>query len=170
MVGRTIRVESDRREVIYTREQLADATTGESLWNAGQRELLATGQMHNAVRMLWGKSVLLWTDRYADALSHLIWLNDRYALDGRDPNSYSNILWCFGKFDRPFATRKVWGTIRPMSLSRAKAKFNVNAYVSRWSADAASPDMFPVPAGRAISRNVARLPLHTAHAEQLMSD
>ena len=127
--------EGDEREAIYTREELAAAATDEPLWNAGQRELLATGQMHNAVRMLWGKSVLLWTDRYADALSHLIWLNDHYALDGRDPNSYANILWCFGKFDRPFATRPVWGTIRPMSLERARGKFDVGAYVSRWSGE-----------------------------------
>jgi deoxyribodipyrimidine photo-lyase len=125
--------EPDARDTVYSREQLAAAATGEPLWNAGQNELLATGQMHNAVRMLWGKSVLLWTDRYADALSYLIWLNDRYALDGRDPNSYSNILWCFGKFDRPFATRPVWGTIRPMSLGRARAKFDVNAYMARWN-------------------------------------
>ena len=125
--------ESDPRDVVYSRDELASAATGEPLWNAGQRELLATGQMHNAVRMLWGKSVLLWTDRYADALSHLVWLNDRYALDGRDPNSYANILWCFGKFDRPFATRPIWGTIRPMSLGRARGKFDVGGYIARWS-------------------------------------
>lgn len=125
--------EGDERDAVYTRDALAAAATDEPLWNAGQRELLATGQMHNAVRMLWGKSVLLWTERYADALSHLVWLNDRYALDGRDPNSYANILWCFGKFDRPFATRPVWGTIRPMSLERARGKFDVDAYVTRWS-------------------------------------
>ncbi|HEX2778845.1 MAG TPA: deoxyribodipyrimidine photo-lyase [Gemmatimonadaceae bacterium] len=125
--------EGDARDTIYTREQLAAGATGEPLWNAGQRELLLTGQMHNAVRMLWGKSVLLWTDRYVDALSHLVWLNDHYALDGRDPNSYSNILWCFGKFDRPFATRPVWGTIRPMSLDRARGKFDVARYVAHWS-------------------------------------
>jgi photolyase PhrII len=160
--------ESDARETLYTRAQLADGVTGEPLWNAGQRELLATGQMHNAVRMLWGKSVLLWTDRYADALSHLIWLNDRYALDGRDPNSYSNILWCFGKFDRPFATRPVWGTIRPMSLSRARGKFDVAAYVSRWSAAQMAPAVeVRAPAMR---RSVAKLPTHSLGGEQLMSD
>ena len=159
--------EGDRRDTIYTREQLASAATGEPLWNAGQRELLATGQMHNAVRMLWGKSVLLWTDRYADALSYLIWLNDRYALDGRDPNSYSNILWCFGKFDRPFATRPVWGTIRPMSLSRAKAKFDVNAYVQRWCAP--QTEIF----GSAPARGAERVRTRTRHSlrgEQVMSD
>lgn len=160
--------ESDRRDTIYTREQLANAATGEPLWNAGQRELLATGQMHNAVRMLWGKSVLLWTDRYADALSYLIWLNDRYALDGRDPNSYSNILWCFGKFDRPFATRPVWGTIRPMSLSRAKGKFDVNAYVQRWCAP--QTEIFAAAATRGVERKLGNRGRHSLHGEQVMSD
>jgi photolyase PhrII len=164
--------EGDPRDTIYSREQLAKAATGEPLWNAGQNELLATGQMHNAVRMLWGKSVLLWTDRYADALSHLVWLNDRYALDGRDPNSYSNILWCFGKFDRPFATRPVWGTIRPMSLGRARAKFDVASYVARWNP--APADLFsaaaPVPATRRGVLARSRPASHALHGEQLASD
>ena len=123
----------DEREAVYDLDTLDRAETHEPLWNAGQRELLATGQMHNAVRMLWGKSVLLWTATYEAALEALLWLNDRYALDGRDPNSYANILWCFGKFDRPFARRPIWGTIRPMSLARARAKFDVASYVARWS-------------------------------------
>ena len=160
--------EGDPRDTIYTREQLANAATGEPLWNAGQRELLATGQMHNAVRMLWGKSVLLWTDRYADALSYLIWLNDRYALDGRDPNSYSNILWCFGKFDRPFATRPVWGTIRPMSLGRAKAKFDVNAYVQRWCAP--QTEIFGSAAARGVEPTTSNRARRSPRVEQLMSD
>jgi len=91
--------------------------------------------MHNVVRMLWGKSVLTWTSSYADALSHLVYLNDRYALDGRDPNSYAGIQWCFGKFDRPFASRPVWGTIRPMSLERARRKGGMDSYVRRWSSE-----------------------------------
>ena len=162
--------EADAREVVYTREQLSTASTGEPLWNAGQRELLATGQMHNAVRMLWGKSVLLWTDRYADALSHLIWLNDRYALDGRDPNSYSNILWCFGKFDRPFATRQVWGTIRPMSLSRARGKFDVNGYVAQWSG--AQTEIFGATPTAVVTRRRPTLntPRPALAGEQMMSD
>ena len=159
--------EGDARDTIYSREQLASGATGEPLWNAGQRELLATGQMHNAVRMLWGKSVLLWTERYAEALAHLIWLNDRYALDGRDPNSYSNILWCLGKFDRPFATRPVWGTIRPMSLSRARGKFDVNAYVSRWSPT--QTEFFVAPDVPAVRRAVTK-PRRAFLGEQLMSD
>ena len=123
----------DTRETTYTLAQLEAGETHDALWNAGQRELAATGVMHNAVRMLWGKSVLLWTNTYATALRHLLHLNNKYALDGFDPNSYANILWCFGKFDRPFAERPVWGTIRPMSLARAREKFDADAYIARWT-------------------------------------
>ncbi|GAC1658811.1 MAG: deoxyribodipyrimidine photolyase [Gemmatimonadaceae bacterium] len=133
--------EHDPRGAIYSLLQLEQAETEDALWNAGQRELLATGTMHNAVRMLWGKSVVVWTKRYADALRHLLYLNDKYALDGQDPNSYANILWCFGKFDRPFAPRSVWGTIRPMSLARAREKFDADGYATRWgSGPAALPN------------------------------
>ena len=125
--------EQDPREFTYTLDELERGETHDDLWNAGQRELVQTGAMHNVVRMLWGKSVLTWTTRYADALSHLIYLNDRYALDGKDPNSYAGIQWCFGKFDRPFASRPVWGTIRPMSLERARRKGGMETYVRRWT-------------------------------------
>jgi len=126
----------DPRPATYTSEQLERAASHDALWNAGQQELVRTGTMHNVVRMLWGKSVLTWTERYEDALAHLIHLNDRWALDGRDPNSYAGIQWCFGKFDRPFAARPVWGTIRPMSLDRAMRRAGFAEYVRRWSAAA----------------------------------
>lgn len=125
----------DRREVTYPFEALERAATHDSIWNAGQRELLDTGQMHNVVRMLWGKSVITWTTTYEEALATLLHLNDKYALDGRDPNSYAGIQWCFGKFDRPFAARPVWGTIRPMSLDRAHAKYEMEGYLARWGAE-----------------------------------
>ena len=123
----------DRRETVYSLAQLEAGETHDALWNAGQHELVRTGVMHNAVRMLWGKSVLTWTNNYATALRHLLYLNNKYSLDGFDPNSYANILWCFGKFDRPFAERPVWGTIRPMSLARAREKFDAEGYIARWS-------------------------------------
>jgi deoxyribodipyrimidine photo-lyase len=122
----------DEREVIYSTAQLEEGTTGSELWNASQRELVLSGTMHNAVRQLWGKSVLLWTRRYGDALRILLHLNDKYAIDGRDPNGFSGIQWCFGRFDRPFPERPVWGTIRPMSLERARAKFDTKSYIQRW--------------------------------------
>ena len=123
----------DEREVIYPAKQLEEGTTGSELWNASQRELVQSGTMHNAVRQLWGKSVLLWTRKYGDALRILLHLNDKYAIDGRDPNGYSGIQWCFGKFDRPFPERPVWGTIRPMSLERARSKYDTKSYIERWS-------------------------------------
>ncbi|MEO5816861.1 MAG: deoxyribodipyrimidine photo-lyase [Gemmatimonadaceae bacterium] len=132
-VHRSMRAHADDvREVTYTLEELEDAATHDDIWNAGQRELVETGHMHNVVRMLWGKSVLTWAPTYEDALAWLVHLNNKYALDGRDPNSYAGIQWCFGKFDRPFAERPVWGTIRPMSLKRAHAKYEMTGYLERW--------------------------------------
>jgi len=119
----------DAREAIYTREQLERAETHDELWNAAQREMVRTGHMHNVVRMLWGKSVLLWTARYKHALEHLIHLNNKWALDGRDPSSYGGIQWCFGKFDRPWFDKPVFGVIRPMSLARAREKFDAETYI-----------------------------------------
>ena len=123
--------DADRREASYSLAELERAATGDALWNAAQMELRRTGVIHNAVRQLWGKSLLRWTQRPAEALRRLIHLNDRWAIDGRDPNSYANILWCLGKFDRPFAERAVWGTVRPMMLERAKGKFDVAGYIAR---------------------------------------
>lgn len=119
----------DPREAIYSLEQLERAETHDELWNAAQREMVRTGHMHNVVRMLWGKSVLLWTARYKHALEHLIHLNNKWALDGRDPSSYGGIQWCFGKFDRPWFDKPVFGVIRPMSLARAREKFDAEAYI-----------------------------------------
>jgi len=124
----------DPREATYSLAQLERAETHHPLWNAAQRELVATGTIHNVMRMYWGKSVLTWTARYGDALRHLIHLNDKWALDGRDPSSYGGIQWCFGKFDRPWGERPVWGTIRSMSLERAYRKFDAASYERRWGA------------------------------------
>lgn len=120
----------DPREAIYALEQLERAETHDELWNAAQRELVRTGYMHNVTRMLWGKSVLTWTKRYKHALDHLILLNNKYGLDGRDPSSFGGIQWCFGKFDRPWFDKPVWGVIRPMSLARAREKFDAEAYIA----------------------------------------
>jgi deoxyribodipyrimidine photo-lyase len=122
----------DQREIIYSLKELEEGRTYSDLWNASQQELVQSGTMHNAVRQLWGKSVLLWTRRYGDALRALLYLNDKYAIDGRDPNGFSGIQWCFGRFDRPFPERPVWGTIRPMSLERARSKYDTKSYIERW--------------------------------------
>jgi deoxyribodipyrimidine photo-lyase len=119
----------DPREVVYSLGQLERAETHDELWNAAQREIVRTGFMHNVTRMLWGKSVMLWTARYKHALEHLILLNNKYGLDGRDPSSYGGIQWCFGKFDRPWFDKPVFGVMRPMSLARAREKFDAEAYI-----------------------------------------
>ncbi len=126
---------ADRREATYSLAQLERAATHHALWNAAQRELVATGVIHNVMRMYWGKSVLMWSGTYDDALRHLIHLNDKWALDGRDPSSYGGIQWCFGKFDRPWGERPVWGTIRSMSLDRAYQKFDAKSYERRWNGE-----------------------------------
>jgi len=120
---------NDARQFIYTPEQLEAGETHDELWNAAQRELVATGEMHNYVRMLWGKNVIAWTRSYEEAFAVLEHLNNKYALDGRDPNSYAGILWCFGKHDRPWMERPVFGTIRYMTSASTGKKFDSRTYI-----------------------------------------
>jgi deoxyribodipyrimidine photo-lyase len=119
----------DPRPWLYTPEQLEAGETHDPLWNAAQTELVATGTMHNYLRMLWGKKVLEWSPSPAEAYRTLEHLNNKYALDGRDPNSYTGILWCFGLFDRPWAPeRKVFGRVRYMSSESTARKFDLKPY------------------------------------------
>ncbi|HEY0459804.1 MAG TPA: hypothetical protein VGC97_11770 [Pyrinomonadaceae bacterium] len=120
---------SDKRAHLYSLEQLETAQTHDELWNAAQREMLATGEIHNYVRMLWGKNVIGWTPSYEEAFSFLEHLNNKYCLDGRNPNSYAGILWCFGKHDRPWMQRAVFGTIRYMSSVSTGKKFDSKKYI-----------------------------------------
>lgn len=113
---------TDPRTELYSEEQLERAETGDPLWNSAQRAYLTDGYMHNYLRMLWGKAVIQWTADYRDAFRILEHLNNKYALDGRDPNSYSGIGWIFGKFDRPFYRRPIFGLVRYMSLKAAAKK------------------------------------------------
>jgi deoxyribodipyrimidine photo-lyase len=120
----------DARAFVYSREEWEAGATHDPLWNAAQRELRATGTIHNYLRMLWGKKVIEWSRTPEDAYATLVHLNNRYALDGRDPNSYTGILWCFGLFDRPWAPeRKVLGTIRYMSSENTAKKFRIQPYL-----------------------------------------
>jgi deoxyribodipyrimidine photo-lyase len=120
---------SDPREFVYTAEEWERAETHDELWNAAQRELVATGRIHNYLRMLWGKKVLEWSATPEEAYRTLEHLNNKYALDGRDPNSYSGILWCFGLFDRPWAPeRPVFGSVRFMSSANTARKFPLKGY------------------------------------------
>ena len=119
----------DRREPVYSYEQFAGARTHDALWNACQQEMLLRGKIHGYYRMYWGKKVIEWSPTCQDALETMVRIHDRYALDGRDPNTYTNILWCFGLHDRPWATRLVFGSIRYMSLEGMKRKTGVNSYL-----------------------------------------
>ena len=121
--------DSDKRQVVYTLEQLEAGETHDELWNAAQREMVATGEMHNYVRMLWGKNVIAWSRSYEEAFETLVHLNNKYCLDGRDPNSYAGILWCFGKHDRPWMEREVFGQIRYMTSGSTGKKFDSKKYI-----------------------------------------
>lgn len=120
--------EADARTV-YSWEQLARGRTAEPFWNAMQRSLLAHGELHNNVRMTWGKAFAGWTPNAARALSLSIDLNHRYALDGRDPGSYGGLLWCLGQFDRPFTPpNPVLGAVRGRPLQEQAARISVDKY------------------------------------------
>lgn len=119
----------DQRALIYSLEELERGETYDELWNAAQREMLVTGEMHNYVRMLWGKNVIGWTRSYEEAFEILVHLNNKYCLDGRNPNSYAGILWCFGKHDRPWMERPVFGIIRYMSSNSTGKKFDSKKYI-----------------------------------------
>jgi len=122
---------ADERPRLYSRAQLEAARTYDPLWNAAQRELLRTGSIHNYLRMLWGKKILEWSKTPEQALATAIYLNDRYALDGRDPNSYSGILWCFGRYDRAWGpVRPIFGTIRYMSSENTAKKLWLTRYLA----------------------------------------
>lgn len=120
----------DRRAYVYGLEEWEAGRTHDPLWNAAQRELVATGTIHNYLRMLWGKKVIEWSASPSEAYRTLVHLNNKYALDGRDPNSYSGILWCFGLFDRPWPERPVLGKLRYMSSENTARKFDLKPYLS----------------------------------------
>ena len=120
---------ADERQFNYSMEELEAGDTHDELWNAAQREMTATGEMHNYVRMLWGKNVIAWTPSYEIAFETLVHLNNKYCLDGRDPNSCAGILWCFGKHDRPWMERPVFGKIRYMTSGSTGKKFDAKKYI-----------------------------------------
>jgi deoxyribodipyrimidine photo-lyase len=123
---------SDPRPVRYDEGRLERGETHDPLWNAAQREMLWTGFTHGYARMYWAKKLLEWTRDPAEALEIAIRLNDRWLLDGRDPNGYTNIAWAIGgKHDRPWGERPVFGTVRTMTFASTSRKFDCAAYVAR---------------------------------------
>ena len=122
----------DEREHLYTLRQLEGAKTYDDLWNAGQLQMVRYGWMHNYVRMYWAKKILEWTPDVATAMKYAIYLNDKYFLDGRDPNGYAGIAWAIlGKFDRAWGERPIFGKIRYMSGRSTGKKFDSNRYIEQ---------------------------------------
>jgi deoxyribodipyrimidine photo-lyase len=123
----------DRRQHVYSLEELEASETHDELWNAAQRQLAREGRMHNYLRMLWGKKILEWSPSPQEALEIMIELNNRYALDGRNPNSYSGIFWCLGRYDRAWGPeRPIFGKVRYMSSENTARKVRVNGYLTKF--------------------------------------
>lgn len=126
--------EGDKREYVYTLEELEGARTHDESWNAAQSELVRSGKMHGYMRMYWAKKILEWTENPKIALEYAIYLNDAYSIDGGDPNGYVGVLWAVaGLHDRPWTERPVFGKIRYMNEAGLRRKFDMNAYIKRVS-------------------------------------
>lgn len=124
----------DKRPYLYTRKQFEQAQTHDDLWNAAQQELLKHGKMHSYMRMYWAKKILEWSKTPSQALKFILYLNDKYELDGRDPNGYAGAAWSVGGVhDRPWPERKIFGKIRYMSYAGCERKFDVNKYINKTS-------------------------------------
>jgi deoxyribodipyrimidine photo-lyase len=122
----------DPRPALYTREQFEAAETHDELWNAAQLQMLHAGWMHNYMRMYWAKKILEWSPSPAVAWQTALYLNDKYFLDGRDPDGYAGVAWAIaGKFDRPWFERPIFGTIRWMSGDAARKKFDAEKYIAQ---------------------------------------
>ena len=121
----------DPREYLYTPEQLERGETHDPYWNAAQKEMALTGKMHGYMRMYWGKKLIEWTRTPQEAHQLALYLNDKYELDGRDPNGFTGVAWCFGKHDRPWGERPILGLVRSMSANGLRRKFDADGYVRR---------------------------------------
>jgi len=125
----------DPRPILYSAERMEAGETGDPLWNAAQKEMLVTGRMHNYLRMYWGKKILEWTPDPETAFDLTLRMNNRYFMDGRDPNGYTGVAWAIGgKHDRPWGERPIFGMIRFMSYESTRKKFDSRAYI-QWVED-----------------------------------
>ncbi len=123
--------QKDGRPYLYNLEELEKAKTYNPYWNAAQKEMVITGKTHGYMRMYWGKKILEWSRTSEDAFRTVIYLNNKYELDGRDPNGFSGVAWCFGKHDRPWGERPIFGNIRYMNDKGLKRKFDADEYVKK---------------------------------------
>jgi deoxyribodipyrimidine photo-lyase len=121
----------DKRPYIYTLRELENAETHDPYWNAAQQEMRLTGKMHGYMRMYWGKKIIEWTRTPEHAFRTALHLNNKYELDGRDPNGFTGVAWCFGKHDRPWGERPVFGQVRYMNDKGLRRKFDADGYVDR---------------------------------------
>ncbi len=122
----------DPRPHLYSGKQLEEAKTHDPLWNASQKEMMITGRMHNYLRMYWAKKILEWSPDASTAFDVALDLNDRYEMDGRDPNGYTGVAWAIGgKHDRPWGERPIFGTVRFMSYDSTRRKFDSDGYIRR---------------------------------------
>ncbi len=119
----------DARPAVYDLEELENGRTADPYWNAAQNEMRIKGKMHGYMRMYWGKKILEWTPRPEDAFRLALRLNNKYEIDGRDPNGFAGVAWCFGKHDRPWGERAVFGSVRSMTAGGLCRKFDADAYV-----------------------------------------
>jgi deoxyribodipyrimidine photo-lyase len=121
----------DDREHVYTTAQLESAETHDEYWNAAMLEMVHTGYMHNYMRMYWGKKILQWTEDPEEAYDRTLYLNNKYFLDGRDPNSYANVSWVFGQHDQGWKERPVFGKVRYMAAGGLERKAKPREYVRK---------------------------------------
>lgn len=119
----------DKRPYNYETADLEYARTHDHCWNAAQLQMIVSGKMHNYMRMYWGKKIIEWTPDFRTAYKTALYLNNKYNLDGRDPNSFAGVAWCFGKHDRPWTRRPIFGSIRYMNEAGLKRKFDMEAYI-----------------------------------------
>ena len=122
----------DKREFVYRRTHWEASATHDPYWNAAQTEMVCSGRMHNYMRMYWGKKILEWSRTPEEAFETALYLNNKYELDGRDPNGFAGVGWCFGLHDRPWTERPVFGCVRYMNANGLRRKFDIQAYVDRW--------------------------------------
>jgi len=121
----------DKREYTYLLEEFEQAKSHDPYWNAAQKEMVITGKMHGYMRMYWGKKILEWSKNPREGFRIALYLNNKYELDGRDPNGFAGVGWCFGKHDRAWGERKVFGKVRYMNAAGLKRKFDPDKYVEK---------------------------------------
>ncbi len=122
---------ADSREYVYTLGDFEEARTHDPYWNAAQKEMVHQGKMHGYMRMYWGKKILEWMEKPEEAFRIALYLNNKYELDGRDANGFTGVAWCFGKHDRPWGERPIFGKVRYMSANGLRRKFDADGYVKK---------------------------------------